>query len=116
MFHQLYGSEYCTPNMHLHLHLKESVLDYGPVHGFWCYAFERYNGVLGMYHTNNQAVEIQLMRKFLRQQQVLSLEVPSQANDIFSLLDNSTSGSLLESHHDSCNENKKYKIATISST
>ena len=105
MFHQLYGSEYCTPNMHLHLHLKECLLDYGPVHGFWCYAFERCNGVLGKYHTNNQAVEIQLMRKFLRQQQVLSLEVPPQADDFFSLLDINTTGSLQESQHDSCNEN-----------
>ncbi|XP_056106492.1 uncharacterized protein LOC130084975 [Rhinichthys klamathensis goyatoka] len=30
-FVELYGSLHCTPNMHLHLHLKECLLDYGPV-------------------------------------------------------------------------------------
>ena len=52
----VYGSSYFTPNMHLHFHLKECVLDYGPVYSFWCFAFERYNGILGRYHTNNKAV------------------------------------------------------------
>ena len=32
-----------TPNMHLHCHLKSCVLDYEPLHGFWCFSFERYN-------------------------------------------------------------------------
>ena len=41
-------------NMHLHLHLAECIVDYGPVYAFWCFAFERMNGVLGSYHTNNQ--------------------------------------------------------------
>lgn len=40
-FQLLYGREYCTPNMHLHLHLKDCLLDYGPVHSFWCYGFVR---------------------------------------------------------------------------
>ena len=29
---ELYGMEACTPNMHLHLHLKECLLDFGPSH------------------------------------------------------------------------------------
>ena len=29
-FEKLYGSQYCTPNMHLHLHLNDCILDYGP--------------------------------------------------------------------------------------
>ena len=36
----LFGSEACTPNMHLHLHLKDSILDYGPVYAFWLFSFE----------------------------------------------------------------------------
>ena len=35
-FKQLYGSNACTPNMHLHLYLKECIIDYGPVYSFWC--------------------------------------------------------------------------------
>ena len=33
-----------TPNMHLHCHLKQSLLDYGPIHNFWLFSFERHNG------------------------------------------------------------------------
>lgn len=93
----LYGANACTPNMHLHLHLKECLLDYGPVHGLWCFALERYNGVLGKYHTNNQAIEAQVMKKFLCEQQVRSLEGPSEAEDLFCSLRVKLSGSLLES-------------------
>lgn len=32
--------------MHLHLHLKESLLDYGPVYAFWLFAFEQNTGSL----------------------------------------------------------------------
>ena len=39
-FEELYGTDYCTPNMHLHLHLKECLLDFGFPHAFWCFAFE----------------------------------------------------------------------------
>lgn len=67
-FEQLYGKDKCTPNLHLHLHLKECLLDYGPAHAFWCFSFERYNGLLGSYHTNNKAIEDQIVRKFVNSQ------------------------------------------------
>ena len=63
-FEELYGKHRVTLNMHLHTHLVDCVLDYGPVYAFWLFSFERYNGILGEYGTNQQAVEIQLMRKF----------------------------------------------------
>lgn len=52
-FQELYGEGSCTFNMHLHLHLKESLMAYGPLHTFWCFSFERHNGILSGYHTNN---------------------------------------------------------------
>lgn len=61
----LYGPEHCTINMHLHGHLLECIRDYGPVYSFWCFAFERMNGILGSYHVNNHHISIQFMRKFL---------------------------------------------------
>ena len=64
-FVDLYGAEHCTINMHLHGHLSECVKDYGPVYSFWCFAFERMNGILGSYHVNNHHISIQFMRKFL---------------------------------------------------
>jgi hypothetical protein len=57
-----FGSS-CTPNMHLHCHLKDIIRDYGPIHSFWCFSFERYNGILGSFTTNNRSIELQLMRK-----------------------------------------------------
>ena len=64
-FEQLYGKTTTTPNMHLCCHLQESILDYGPIYGFWLFSFERYNGELGSMVTNNRSVEIQYMRKFV---------------------------------------------------
>ena len=64
-FVDLYGPEHCTINMHLHGHLLECIKDYGPVYSFWCFAFERMNGILGSYHINNHHISIQFMRKFL---------------------------------------------------
>ena len=39
-------------------------MDFGPVYSFWCYSFERYNGILGGYQTNNRSISVQVMRKF----------------------------------------------------
>lgn len=91
----LYGEENCTPNMHLHLHLKECLLDYGPVQSFWCFPFERFNGVMGKYHTNNNIIEVQIMEKFLSEQQIKSLMFTSEAAGTFTFQEN-LSGSLKE--------------------
>ena len=40
----VFGSKYVTPNMHMHLHLCDCLKDNGPLHAFWFYSFERYNG------------------------------------------------------------------------
>lgn len=66
----LFGSNACTPNMHLHGHLHECYKDYGPGNSFWLFAFERLNGILGSVATNHQAIETQLMLKFRTTQQV----------------------------------------------
>ena len=42
-----YGEDIITPSMHMMCHLHECVLDFGPLHEFWLFPFERFNGVLG---------------------------------------------------------------------
>jgi len=42
-----YGEGKITPNLHLSLYLCECSYDYGPLYSFWCFSFERMNGVLG---------------------------------------------------------------------
>ena len=56
-FEQLYGKSKVKPNMHLHGHLRECVLDYGPIYNFWCFSFERFNGILSSFKTNNSALK-----------------------------------------------------------
>ena len=46
------GLEMITPNIHLSLHLTECCRDYGPLYSFWCYSFERMNGILGKLYTD----------------------------------------------------------------
>ena len=64
MFEELYGEEKCTPNMHLHGHLKDCIPNYGPVASFWAFAFERYNGVLEKFVNNWMTPEQQMINKF----------------------------------------------------
>ena len=47
-----YRSELITLNIHLSLHLTECCRDYGPLYSFWCYSFERMNGILGKLYTD----------------------------------------------------------------
>lgn len=61
---RLHGAQCITLNMHLHAHLTDCIRDYGPLHSFWFYAFERYNGLLGNQPTNNRAIEVQLLNRF----------------------------------------------------
>ena len=69
----LCGWSYCTINMHLHLHIKDTIISYGPTHATWCFSFEHYNHLLESTPTNNKSVEAQFMRKFLKTQMVHSL-------------------------------------------
>ena len=64
---RLYGANTITPNMHLHCHLKQSLEDYGPIHNFWLFSYERYNGILESFPSNNRSLEIQLMKRFFRE-------------------------------------------------
>lgn len=80
---ELYGSSFITPNMHLHAHLKECILDFGPVYAFWLFSFERENGILGSYSVNNRDMEIQVMRKFIREMAVFDINMPDKYGEKF---------------------------------
>ena len=75
MFEQLFGKEHVTPNMHLHAHLKQCVEDVGPVFSFWCFSFERYNGILESFQKNWHAPEIQLLEKFVLMQTLNAMDI-----------------------------------------
>ena len=72
---KLYGKDFITPNNHLHMHLKDCVLEFGPVYSYWLFAFERFNNNIGNVHTNKRNIEIQIMRHTDRQNQLKLLEL-----------------------------------------
>ena len=95
-FIDVYGHEHFTPNMHMHMHLYDCCQDYGSVYAFWCFAYERCNGILGSYQTNKKNIEAQIMKKFLLQQQVGKLSFPADFRELSSLFNsfNIAKGSL----------------------
>ena len=70
---ELYGSDAITPNMHMHCHLASCIREFGPAHSFWLFPFERYNGILEGQPTNNRSIELQLMRRFQKDNMHLHL-------------------------------------------
>ena len=93
----LYGKSAVTPNMHMHAHLKEDILNYGPVYEFWLFSFERYNGILGNQPTNNRLPEPQLMQRFVSDNSAYSFQFPDEFRDEFEslcMLESSVTGSL----------------------
>ena len=109
--------------MHMHGHVKDTVLDYGPIHEFWCYSFERFNGILGSQPSNNRAIEPQLLKKFLLDNASSCFDFPDEFNDDFCSLDLSNSkksalrGSVLDTitdnHENMLLLSPKYKRCVI---
>ena len=41
-FKERYGNADLVPNLHMLLHIKRCIADFGPIYAFWCFGFERY--------------------------------------------------------------------------
>ncbi|OAD67614.1 hypothetical protein PHYBLDRAFT_173946 [Phycomyces blakesleeanus NRRL 1555(-)] len=64
----LYDLDLLSPNMHLHLHLCQTMIDFGPVYGYWLFSFERYNSVLKNIKTNRRnGFELTFMRQYIEE-------------------------------------------------
>ncbi|OAD80861.1 hypothetical protein PHYBLDRAFT_161500 [Phycomyces blakesleeanus NRRL 1555(-)] len=50
----IYKPGFLTCNMHLHLHIHETINDFGPVYSYWLFGFKRYNGLLKKIDTNQK--------------------------------------------------------------
>ena len=70
---ETFGVDSITPNMHMHVHLDKCLFDFGPVYAFWLFSFERENGVLGSIPTNKRDIELQIMRRFMKNSHTLDL-------------------------------------------
>lgn len=67
------------PNHHHLLHVKQCVLDYGPIHVFWTFAFERNNGLLASFHSSQRTIELEMMKRYIQQQLMLNQDHASLA-------------------------------------
>ena len=54
LFKQTYGKWSLTVNYHICLHLPEIIGDLGPPNAFWCFAYERMNGIFAGIPTNKR--------------------------------------------------------------
>jgi len=92
---KLYGSSFCTPNMHMQLHVADSIENFGPVYSFWLFGFERFNGLLGSFYSSNRCVEEEIMRKFSQNTLLNAVEVePSHHSLINPVRNKEQKGSL----------------------
>ena len=48
------------------LHFPDIIKDFGPPHSFWCFSFERMNGVLSGIPSSNRYIELEYFTKFLQ--------------------------------------------------
>ena len=95
LFEILYGNEYCTPNMHLHAHVKDCILDFGPISAFWAFPFERFNGILESFSKNWVKPKDQIMKKFISFQEFRTIRSIPELSDLATLcLQDDSCGSL----------------------
>ncbi|KAI6167158.1 hypothetical protein EDD17DRAFT_1752517 [Pisolithus thermaeus] len=57
----IFGKGCLVVNNHLSLHIAECLRGFGPAHGWWAFPFERYNGIMQCYKTNQKLGEVKLM-------------------------------------------------------
>jgi hypothetical protein len=74
---EIWGGQFMKPNHHHLMHMKQCVLDYGPPHVFWVFAFERSNGQLANYTSSLRTVELEMTKRFVQQQMVLNQDPAS---------------------------------------
>ena len=65
---EIYGDFTVKVKHHMALHIPDTIRDYGPVCNFWCFPYERFNGVLGEYVHSTTSPEVQMFRKFMSDQ------------------------------------------------
>lgn len=72
--------------MHMACHLKNCLLDFGPFSAFWCFPYERYNGILEGVSKSWMSPEKQMFLKFLGMQHVKQLCESNSENDFLAIV------------------------------
>ncbi|GET49776.1 hypothetical protein GLOIN_2v1775288 [Rhizophagus irregularis DAOM 181602=DAOM 197198] len=108
-----YGRDKITPNLHLSLHLCECSLDYGPLYTFWCFSFERMNGMLGSFPNSRRKIEPEIMRRLMFDNQISNIINSGVESKGLDLISNRPSvGSLSEADQFSADEMRRFWLTS----
>lgn len=77
LFCQFYGKWVVTVNYHMSLHLPDMICDLGPPHSFWCFPYERMNGILAGIPNSNRNIELEVANRFIKDISLYSSDVPN---------------------------------------
>ena len=91
---EVWGGPFMKPNHHHLMHICQCIINFGPPHVFWVFAFERYNGFLARFPSSQRSVELEMMKRFLSQQ----LTINSDETLSLSIASSSSSGAHASSH------------------
>ena len=88
LFAKVYGKWEVTINYHMALHIPDVIYDFGPSHGYWCFAYERLSRFLSNIPNSNQNIELQIMNKFIQQfsLQVVDIDIDSATKGEVSII------------------------------
>ena len=66
IFETVYGKWQVSVNYHMALHIPEVIADYGPPQVYWCFFYERMNGMLSDISCNNRNIELQILNRIFQ--------------------------------------------------
>ncbi|SMN01272.1 hypothetical protein SPONN_2357 [uncultured Candidatus Thioglobus sp.] len=76
LFRKVYGKWAVSVNYHMCLHIPDIVMDLGPPQTFWCYPYERMNGMLAGTPNSRRCVEVEVLDRFLREFTFSTIDLP----------------------------------------
>lgn len=85
---KLYGSGVIKPNHHYSIHVADCARNFGPLHDFWTFLFERLNKVLKSFKANNHTngeIETTFFKEFHRTCETSRVICALRANPVKSL-------------------------------
>ena len=80
LFCKLYGKWSITVNYHMSLHIPDLILDLGPPQSFWCFAYERLNGILAGTPNSKRSVEVEVANRFIQDISFSNFDIPNISN------------------------------------
>jgi hypothetical protein len=76
LFSRLYGIWAVSVNYHMSLHLPDIVKDLGPPQSFWCFGYERLNGILAGMPNSRRNIEVEVANRFVRDVSFSNCDIP----------------------------------------